>query len=501
MSRRNRRPGSLVHIPIELQEHTRTQINEINSSENQRQSTAIRLIAPEPLHAEGGNLFRGFIIHGPPGTGKTRTILLGSLQYLFDNPDRQIAIITNSNAAAGQFVLQFYNLCMDANIPLNQTIPLLIHFVRPPSDTVDPWEPPIRELRNYIDFTPYPDWQIERARLNSWKNARIIVSTTYSVPRYQHFDVFYRGQIIFDEASQISLSLFTLGYYSLFRVESVGIVGDPNQLPPIYAVDYLRTDVISYLIGRYGFLGRIPRNLFVYLNYQYRMNPVISGLINALSRARSEERLRNAEVTNTHFLDQIYDRHFTYQDRPLWNADLKTILDPNIPLVLINTSPLGDDLDRTTARGSKFNLQEAHIARILYRLFPYEYLGLENENIAVIAMYREQTRRIGNYSSTVDKYQGSQSEIVIVSMVRANPERSIGFASEFNRLYVTLSRAKCKLIIIINRETFENSGYPELYQVLFDYLNQDNPMLAQIEIDENLLNYLNNINLDELEDN
>jgi hypothetical protein len=117
-------------------------------------------------------------------------------------------------------------------------------------------------------------------------------------------------------------------------------------------------------------------------------------------------------------------------------------------------------------------------------------VGLNSNQIAVITPYKEQqrllVRAIGKAESvgTVDSFQGQERDLVILDLVRANPDRQVGFTLEPNRLNVALSRAKQKLIIITNLQTFQ--GHP-----LFDLLLQRIQNLPHTQIEHMTANQLN----------
>jgi hypothetical protein len=76
---------------------------------------------------------------------------------------------------------------------------------------------------------------------------------------------------------------------------------------------------------------------------------------------------------------------------------------------------------------------------------------------------------------TVDAYQGSEREIIILSFVRSNPHGNIGFNEDLRRLTVALSRAKDELVIIGSKQTFLKSGIPwveKVFTTLVDYIKQ-----------------------------
>ncbi len=102
--------------------------------------------------------------------------------------------------------------------------------------------------------------------------------------------------------------------------------------------------------------------------------------------------------------------------------------------------------------------------------------GYREEQITVLSFYLGQTFKIkdsltskglkGVKVSTVDKYQGLENDIVILSIVRSNKKKSIGYCSIPNRICVALSRAKCGFYLIGNSQTLSEASQ--------DYLEKGN---------------------------
>lgn len=101
--------------------------------------------------------------------------------------------------------------------------------------------------------------------------------------------------------------------------------------------------------------------------------------------------------------------------------------------------------------------------------------GLKGNQISLISPYRPQLKYL-NYPdlqqhpiiSTIDKYQGKDSDFVIISLVRSNPNGNIGeLLTDWQRLNVAFTRAKKKLILIGSNSTvLENSSFRKLKELI-----------------------------------
>ena len=90
----------------------------------------------------------------------------------------------------------------------------------------------------------------------------------------------------------------------------------------------------------------------------------------------------------------------------------------------------------------------------------YLDLGINEKDIGIITPYWSQVALLRNMLekvkveiSTVDGFQGSEKELIIVSMVRSNPKKNVGFLSEIRRINVTITRAKRGCVVIGDCET------------------------------------------------
>eukprot|EP00741_Cyanophora_paradoxa_P022562 tig00000248_g21787.t1 len=116
---------------------------------------------------------------------------------------------------------------------------------------------------------------------------------------------------------------------------------------------------------------------------------------------------------------------------------------------------------------SPYNMEEVEKVISIYK---EERARNSKNKIAIISLYKTQTKMLGEalkpYAEkdknveviTVDAAQGSEADIVILSLVRCNSDNSVGFANEPRRLCVAISRAKEALHVVGSRKTFQSSG-------------------------------------------
>lgn len=80
----------------------------------------------------------------------------------------------------------------------------------------------------------------------------------------------------------------------------------------------------------------------------------------------------------------------------------------------------------------------------------------------------DSTRRNGVKVMSVDGFQGSEADIIFISFVRCNASSNVGFVDDFQRLNVSLTRAKHILIMVGCTKTLETSGSTDLQQLVTD---------------------------------
>lgn len=250
---------------------------------------------------------------------------------------------------------------------------------------------------------------------------------------------------IIDEASQATIPSVLI---PIAKAHRFILAGDHKQLPPTIISDKaqgLEKTLFEELIRIYPFKSQL-------LNVQYRMNSLLM-------------KFPNSEFYNNNLKSDSSVDDININD--IINSD-----DEEDAMLFIDTSNV-DDIGEKHLKDSKsiINQLEADIAVKLAN--DYLKLGLEETDIGIISPYADQVKIIQDRTpvevKTVDGFQGREKEIIIISTVRSNEDGNIGFLRDLRRLNVAITRAKRKLIIIGNINTLKtNPTYARLIEFARD---------------------------------
>ena len=446
------------------------------------------------------------LIHGPPGTGKTTTIVEVILQLV--KLGNKILVVAPSNIAVdniGEKLIQYKSKLSskDSNINLEfdlcrighpaRLLPSVIsncldtkvensdntQFVKKVKREIDKIK---RELQK-IDYKEKEKKFALKQELKdkkedikgSYKNtvfdiyrkANIILSTCVSsgenylnlaISKENPFDY-----IIIDECAQ---GTECLCWVPILQGKKAILAGDHLQLPPTiksknaeYVLSYTLFD---RMISTYG--NKVTR----LLDTQYRMNEKIMKFS---SQELYEDKLIADETVKNHTLkDLIMQR---YKDDKNILDEINSLDDFGIfdkPLVLLNTSGLEFFETKDPETLSSYNVGETDLCK---RMVDYlkDKLKAENKDIGIITPYSAQVANLSNKItqddyrgleiSTVDGFQGREKEIIILSLVRSNQKNQVGFLSDKRRLNVAITRPRRMLIVIGDIDTITNGNENE----------------------------------------
>lgn len=228
------------------------------------------------------------------------------------------------------------------------------------------------------------------------------------------------------------------------------LVGDHKQLPPT---------ILNQEAARRG----LRHTLFERLAHHHETSPEAAGSIRSLLRTQYRMHETIMGFSDQTFYDGRLEADDTARHRTL--ADLgvpdhalpaderRAILDPEAPLVFVDTSRIDAPEHQRSGSHSRENPREAElITRLTTALLE---AGVAPSDMAVISPYDDQADRIdralaldGLEVDTVDGFQGREKEVVLISLVRSNDRGEIGFLDEPRRFNVAVTRARRKAAVV-----------------------------------------------------
>jgi hypothetical protein len=248
---------------------------------------------------------------------------------------------------------------------------------------------------------------------------------------------------VLDEACQ---STEPASWVPLLRADRVVLAGDPCQLPPtVLSPEAAERGLAVSLMERV--MAQPGPGVARLLTVQYRMHADIMGF--------SSAEFYGGELA----ADQSVIGH-RLCDLPGVRAEPLT----ETPVKFIDTAGAGYDEELEEDTESRRNPQEAALAVKYVRALLDA--GVSPSSIAVIAPYAAQVRLLrellpvpGLEIDSVDGFQGREKEAVVISLVRSNPEGEIGFLADVRRTNVALTRARRKLVVIGDSATLANHEF------------------------------------------
>jgi len=302
------------------------------------------------------------------------------------------------------------------------------------------------ELRERADTLFHEAERLEQEAVDEILAGADVVCSTNSTAGSDLLDGRTFDTLVIDEATQATAPSC---WIPMTHARRAILVGDHKQLPPTIlneesAHGGLQHTLFERLATHHETDPDAPDSIRSLLRTQYRMHETI---MNFSSRRFYDDRLAAADAVRRHTLANL---GVSVGARPRPQRD---ILDPDAPLVFVDTTGL--DAPELQRRGShsRENPREAEIVTLLARLLLDG--GLSPSQMAVISPYNDQVDRIdtaldvdGLEVDTVDGFQGRENEVVLISLVRSNDRREIGFLNEPRRFNVALTRARRKAVVV-----------------------------------------------------
>ena len=427
------------------------------------------------------------IVHGPPGTGKTTT-LVQAVKALIQQDHRQVLVVAPSNTAVdllseklsdeGLNVLRVGNPARvsDRLMALTLDSRMAEHSSM---KEIKKMKKQANELRNMAHKYKRNFGKAEREQRKAlFDEAHRIIKDVEKTEQYITNDLLSRAQVItatlvganhytvrhlkyhtvvIDEAGQ---ALEPACWIPILKAQKLVLAGDHCQLPPtIKSEEAARNGLSTTLLEK---CVNLHPNAVVLLEEQYRMHEMIMG----------------------------YSSGVFYQNRLKAHASVAghLLFDTDSPMVFVDTAGCG--FDEKAEGTSTSNSEEAafvfkHLTQLAAALSTH-YQPHNFPSIAVISPYRQQIQLLkeqlrhstplhvyGDKISvnTIDSFQGQERDIVYISMTRSNSESRIGFLSDIRRMNVAMTRARKKLVVIGDSATL--SQFP-FYANFIAYAEQQN---------------------------
>lgn len=428
------------------------------------------------------------IVHGPPGTGKTTTLVEAIYETL--RRESQVLVCAQSNTAVdwiaerltdrGLSVLRVGNPTRVNDKMLGFTYERRFE-AHPDYPQLWSLRKAMRELRSQRrrggDFHDRMDrlrsraTEIEfRIHTSLFDEAKVVACTLAGAASRQmegqHFTTLF-----IDEAAQ---ALEAACWIAIRRVSRVVFAGDHCQLPPtVKSIAALKGGLGRTLMER---IADEKPEVVTMLGVQYRMNDAIM------------------RFSSNYF--------YGGKVRSAREVAHRGILDYDVPICWVDTAGLdaheefvGDTFGRINREEARLTVDvlERYVEKISRRRFEEEHI-----DVGVISPYRAQVqllrRMIGRSEAlkslrrqisvgTVDGFQGQERDVVVVSLVRANAEGDIGFLRDLRRMNVAITRARMKLIILGDVATLSRHPfYRQLHQYVESLHTDDEPQTEQTEI-------------------
>ena len=448
------------------------------------------------------------IVHGPPGTGKTTTLVEAINETLMR--ESQVLVCAQSNMAVdwiseklvdrGVNVLRIGNPTRVNDKMLGFTYER--RFESHP-DYPQLWaiRKAIRELRkNRKKGSENYHQKMERLknraaeieiRINSelFGEARVIACTLVG-SAHRLLEGMKFGTLFIDEAAQ---ALEAACWIPMRRASRVILAGDHCQLPPtVKSIAALRAGLGKTLMER---IAENKPEVVTLLKIQYRMNDEIMRFSSDWfygGKVESAPQIKYRSVLD-------YDHPITWIDTSNEENQI-TIEGEDAPEDSASTSSSvsaanqNSDLNfKEQFVGESFGrINKAEAELTLLTLAEYftkigkQRVLSESIDVGIISPYRAQVqylkKLIKKYEffkpyrrlisvNTVDGFQGQERDVILISLVRSNDEGQIGFLKDLRRMNVAMTRARMKLIILGNKDTMTKHPF---YKKLWEYVEAIN---------------------------
>ena len=417
------------------------------------------------------------IVHGPPGTGKTTTLVEAIYETL--HRENQVLVCAQSNMAVDWISEKL----VDRGVPVlrignpTRVNDKMLSFTYERRFESHPDYPQLWSIRKAIrdlhsQNRKGANRESLRQKINSLKDrateleirinealfseARVIACTLVSSANRILTGMKF-GTLFIDEAAQ---ALEAACWIAIHKADRVILAGDHCQLPPtIKCIEAMRGGLDETLMQK--IVCNKPETVSL-LKTQYRMNDEIMRF--------SSEWFYHGELNSAP------------------EVKYRSILDFDTPIVWINTENMDCNEEFVGESFGRINKAEAMLC--IEELKKYinkigkERLLDERIDFGVISPYKAQVQYLRQLVkkdaffkpfrslmtiNTVDGFQGQERDVILISLVRANEDGQIGFLNDLRRMNVAITRARMKLIILGDASTLTKHPF---YKKLYEYISE-----------------------------
>lgn len=434
------------------------------------------------------------IVHGPPGTGKTTT-LVQAIKVLVKNGNPRILVTAPSNAAVdllserlaaqGLNVLRIGNPARVSERLSSLTLDEKMS-AHPSMKEIGRLKKQANEFRNMAHKYKRQFGKAEREQRKAlFDEAYALLKQVDQTEQYILQDLLNKAQVItatlvgaanpairslrydtvvIDEAGQ---ALEPACWIPIVKTRKLVLAGDHCQLPPTVkaaVANGLEKTLMEKLVA-------IHPSAVVMLNEQYRMHEQIM------------------HYSSAHFYHSALQAHQSVKDHRLFPDDQ--------PLLFVDTAGCGFDEKQdgtATSNPEEGAFLYRHLNHLVKSLSSYDAGNFPS--IGIISPYRRQVEwlqdalnhqsALAPYRSsitvnTIDSFQGQERDIIYISLTRSNTENRIGFLTDIRRMNVAMTRARKKLVVIGDSATL--SQYP-FYAGFISYAEEQNAYQSAWELIE-----------------
>jgi superfamily I DNA and/or RNA helicase len=432
------------------------------------------------------------IIHGPPGTGKTTTLVEAIVQTL--KTEKQVLVCSPSNAAVDLLteklaardvdVVRVGNPARVSEDMLQHTVDVKVqadrnfHLIKQLRKQADEFNRMARRYKRHFGKAERDQRKLILAE------ARKLSQEANNTEKYITDAIFDKAQVItctlvgaanrmlgnktfqtifIDEAAQ---ALEPATWIPILRASRVVFAGDHCQLPPTIKSQQAEKGGLGLTL----FEKSIARQeADVMLNVQYRMHEQIMTFSNRQfykGQLHADASVKHRTLGSDEWLAQPltfidtagcgYEEKFNPENQSVSNTEEANLLLKHFHSLISHIQTVAPSVLQKSFQVGIISPYRAQVDYLQEQILFYPLLAELKKSVSI---------------GTVDGFQGQEREVIYISMVRSNNRGEIGFLQDIRRMNVALTRAKMKLVVIGDSATL--SIHP-FYQSFLDYVEQVN---------------------------